>query len=63
MNKNGFKVSSSRRGNFRVDKDAKICEILDLVWTDTFTLLRVTFDSRMERMEANYDEKYNKEED
>ena len=50
-------------GNFRTDKGARICENLDLVWTDTFTLLGVTFDSRMEKMSSNYDERYNKVED
>ena len=49
--------------NFRTDKDARICENRNLVWTDTFTLLGVTFDSRMEKMSSNYDEKYNKVED
>ena len=49
-------------GNFRTDKGAR-CEKLDLVWTDTFTLLGVTFDSRMENMSSNYYEKYNKVED
>ena len=34
-------------GNFRTDKVARIHKDLDLVWTDTFTLLGVTFDSRM----------------
>ena len=51
------------RGNFKTDKGARICENLDLVGTDTFTLLEVTFDSRMEKMSSNYDERYNKVED
>ena len=50
-------------GNFRTDKVARIHKDLDLVWTDTFTLLGVTFDSRMEKMSSNYDERYNKVED
>ena len=50
-------------GNFRIDKGARICEKHDLVWTDTFTLLGVKIQRRMEKMSINYDQKYNKVED
>ena len=33
-----------------------ICEDLDLVWTNTFMLLEVTFNSRLEHMEVNYED-------
>ena len=41
----------------------RICEDLNLVWTSTFTLLVVTFNSRIENMTANYEEKFNKVDD
>ena len=44
-------------GEFSTDKEDQLCHDLGLKWVKKFTLLGITFDSKLEDLQANFEEK------
>ena len=44
-------------GNFSTEKEDQLCPDLGLKWVKKFTLLGITFDSKLEELDSNFEEK------
>ena len=45
-------------GNFSIKKEDQLCTDLKLVWMDSFRLLGLDFDSKLEKLRLNYEAKF-----
>ena len=45
-------------GKFNIAEEDKLCRDLKLVWVNTFRLLGLDFDSKLEKLHQNYEAKF-----
>ena len=45
-------------GNFRIKEEDQLCQDLKLVWDNSFRLLGLDFDSKLEKLRNNYETKF-----